>query len=133
MSVNPSSGTDAATAPLHVLVVDDNAASAQTMGWMVEVLGHRVTVAHSGAEAMEKAAHLKPDAILLDIGLPDMDGYAVCHGLRNVPELKDTVLIAQTGWGDAAHRQQARDAGFHHYLVKPIKLDDLGAVLAGTV
>ncbi|MEZ0224903.1 MAG: ATP-binding protein [Alphaproteobacteria bacterium] len=112
-----------------VLVVDDNEASAQTLGWMMEGLGHQVKVATSGKEAIRTAAAFHPDVVLLDIGLPEMDGYEVCKEMRRMPVLKDTVIIAQTGWGQPEERQRAKDAGFDHHLVKPIELAALQNVL----
>lgn len=118
---------------LRVLVVDDSQLSAQTMGWMLESIGHAPTLAYSGSEALAKARELKPDAILLDIGLPDMDGYEVCRTLRGDPALHRATLIAQTGWTQAQHRKEAELAGFHHYLVKPVKLEELQRLLATIV
>ncbi len=78
-----------------------------------------------------KAANDKtPDVILLDIGLPGMNGYEVCRTLRDNPAFNNTVLIAQTGWGQEKDRQLAREAGFNHHLTKPVSLDDLSAILA---
>jgi signal transduction histidine kinase/CheY-like chemotaxis protein len=112
-----------------VLVVDDNEASAQTLGWMMEGLGHQVKVATSGQEAIRTAAAFHPDVVLLDIGLPEMDGYEVCKAMRQMPTLKDTVIIAQTGWGQPEEKKRAEEAGFDHHLVKPIELAALQNVL----
>ncbi len=117
--------------PLKVLVVDDNEAVAQTVGWMLEAIGHDYRVVHSGHEALPAAREFRPDAILLDIGLPGMDGYAVCRALRQEDAFKKTQIIAQTGWGQESDKAQATAAGFDHHLVKPIALAQLESLLAG--
>ena len=115
--------------PLKILLVDDNIPSAKTTGWMLELIGHQPILAHDGPSALQAALELKPDVVMLDIGLPGMNGYEVCRELRKNPEFKDTVMIAQTGWGRDSDRQQAQEAGFDHHLVKPIKLDEVTALL----
>lgn len=117
-------------APLHVLVVDDNVDSAQTMGWMLELIGHRFTLAHDGLAALDIARALHPDVILLDIGLPGLNGYDVCRELRKDPAFEKTLLIAQTGWGQERDRQNAQEAGFDHHLIKPVSLDNLSRLLS---
>lgn len=115
---------------LNVLVVDDNVASAKTTGWMLELMGHHPTLAHDGKQALQKAVEIKPDVILLDIGLPEINGYDVCRQLRKDSAFKETVIIAQTGWGQERDRQEATSAGFDYHLVKPIKSDDLANVIS---
>ncbi len=115
---------------LRILVVDDNVPSAQTMGWMLEMIGHHPTLAHDGPEALEAAKAQHPDVILLDIGMPGMSGYDVARALRQDADFKDTVLIAQTGWGQDRDKQQAFEAGFNHHLVKPVGLDQFADLLA---
>ncbi len=112
-------------ARLKVLVVDDNEASAKTLGWMIELFGHEVHMAHDSYQALTLADAILPDVILLDIGLPNMNGYEVCKTIRAKDALKHTVLIAQTGWGQSEHRQRSREAGFNHHLVKPIDMKTL--------
>jgi len=114
--------------PLNILVVDDNADSAQTTGWMVESMGHAYTLCYDGPGAMEKARLLLPDVILLDIGLPGMDGYEVCRTLRADPQFQKTIMVAQTGWGESKDRDEALAAGFNHHLVKPISLEQYSAL-----
>jgi signal transduction histidine kinase len=123
-------GGEDEAAPLHVLVVDDNIDSAQTTRWMLELNGHIPSVAHDGPTALREAQRLKPDVVLLDIGMPGMDGYEVCRRLRSLPETQGTVIIAQTGWGQESDRQKAFEAGFDHHITKPISLDALNALLA---
>ncbi len=118
------------TQSLRVLVVDDNIASAKTTGWMLVMIGHEPRLAHDGLEALATAREMKPDAILLDIGLPGMNGYNVCRELRKDPAFKNTIFIAQTGWGQERDKQEARDAGFDHHLIKPVDLERLTELLA---
>ncbi len=117
--------------PLQVLVVDDNVASAKTTGWMLEMIGHNARLVHDGLEVLEVAKKMRPDVILLDIGLPGMNGYDVCRALRVDPLFKNTVIIAQTGWGQDKDRQLAKEAGFTHHLTKPVKPEQLSDLLAG--
>lgn len=118
---------------LRIMVVDDNKASAKTMSWMLEMLGHEVQVTYDGPHALAMAKNFLPDAILLDIGLPGMSGYDLCRKLRREPSLKSAVVIAQTGWGDREHRRLSKEAGFDFHLVKPVRLEDLQGLLpAGT-
>jgi signal transduction histidine kinase len=117
--------------PLKVLVVDDNIAVAQTMAWMLEAIGHDHRHVHDGRQALAAAREYRPDAILLDIGLPGMDGYAVCRALRADEMFRKTLIIAQTGWGQSGDKSAASRAGFDHHLTKPVGLKDLEAILAG--
>jgi CheY-like chemotaxis protein len=115
---------------MRALIVDDNRASAQTLTWMIELLGHETRMAHSGAEALRAGADFTPDIVFLDIGLPGMDGYEVCRALRQMPALEKTIFVAQTGWGTDEHRAQARDAGFQHHMVKPIDVKAVESLLS---
>ena len=129
-AVSPSSSARSSQRPLRVLVVDDNFDVAQTVGWMLETIGHDYRIVQEGRRAVEAAREFRPDAILLDIGMPGMDGYAVCRAVREDNLIKDTVIIAQTGWGRDRDRATATQAGFDHHLVKPVSLDDLERVLS---
>ncbi|WP_158929402.1 response regulator [Acidisphaera sp. S103] len=120
----------APTRPLKVLVVDDNIAVAQTVGWMLEEIGHEYHLVHDGRQALQAARDFRPDAILLDIGLPVMDGYAVCRAFRQDDLFKDALIIAQTGWGQQRDKNLASEAGFDHHLVKPVAYDELERILA---
>jgi len=126
---SPEQADHPAARPLNILVVDDNVASAKTTGWMLEMIGHVPTLAHDGLEALDVARKLKPDVIMLDIGLPGMSGYDVCRQLKTEPEFRNTIFIAQTGWGQEKDRQEAREAGFDHHLIKPVNLDELSLLL----
>ncbi len=118
-----------APAPLRVLIVDDNPDSAKTMGWAVESWGHEVRLEFSGSGALDAAGEFQPQAVLLDIGMPGMNGYELCQIMRQSPELRNTIFIAQTGWSQEQHRQMSREAGFDHYLVKPIDFNTLQRLL----
>jgi len=102
---------------------------AQAVGWMLEAIGHDYKLVHDGREALPAAQEFRPDAILLDIGLPGMDGYAVCRAIRGDQTLKGIAIIAQTGWGQDRDRALASEAGFDRHLVKPVALDELERVL----
>lgn len=114
---------------LRVLIVDDNHASAQTLGWAVELLNCSVATCHDGLQALEMAKMHKPHAVLLDIGMPGMNGYDICKEMKKMPELADTVFIAQTGWGQQEHRVRSKEAGFDYHLVKPVDIKVLGEIL----
>ena len=118
------------TPSCRVLVVDDNVDQADTTAVLLRVSGHDVRVAYSGPAALEVAVEYRPDLALLDIGLPGMDGYEVARWLRQQPSLQHTVLVAVTGYGQESDREQSREAGFAHHLVKPVRPEDLQAVLA---
>jgi two-component system CheB/CheR fusion protein len=111
----------------RVLLVEDNVDAAESLVLLLEVLGHRVRVVHDGAKALEVAEANPPDVMLIDIGLPGIDGYEVARRVRRYPELRNVVLIALTGYGRDEDRREALTAGFDHHLVKPV---DPGALLA---
>jgi PAS domain S-box-containing protein len=123
----------AASAVWRLLVVDDNRDAAMTLAMLLELAGHSVRMAHDGEEAMRVAEQFRPDAVLLDIGLPLLDGHAVARRLRSLPWARETVLIALTGWGQPPDRQASMAAGFDAHLVKPVEhaqlLEVLGSLL----
>lgn len=114
---------------LRILIVEDNAAAAQTTGWMVEMTGHDYRLAHNGDEAMAAAQAFHPHAVLLDIGLPGTNGFDLCRQMRALPGLPAAVFIALTGWGRDDYRHLASEAGFAHYLLKPLYLATLETLL----
>ncbi|KFI22885.1 PAS domain S-box protein [Nitrosococcus oceani] len=114
---------------IKVLVVDDNKDAAQTMGWLMEALGCEAQTAFDGKSAIKLALSYLPDLVLLDIGLPEMNGYEVCETMKKIPELKNTVFAAQTGWGQPEHKKRSKEAGFDHHLVKPVEMAALEAIL----
>jgi len=119
-----------ASRSLKVLVVDDNEAVAQTVGLMLEEIGHTYHLADDGRAALRAAETFGPDVIVLDIGLPGMDGYAVCRAFRRDERFKKLTIIAQTGWGRERDKVLASEAGFDYHLVKPVSLADLELLLA---
>jgi len=114
----------------RVLIVDDNEDSAQSMALLLGLEGHQVEVASEGSAAIELACKLHPEVVLLDIGLPGMDGYELARELRSSARVDHALFIALTGYGQADDRERSRQAGFHHHLVKPADLDDLTALIA---
>jgi signal transduction histidine kinase len=117
-------------AALRILVVDDNQDSACSMTLLLELQGHQVQVAHAGHTALAMASESPPDVILLDIGMPGMNGYEVARQLRAQDKFADTLLIAVTGYGRASDVKQTEAAGFDHHLVKPIDYEKLQSLLA---
>jgi PAS domain S-box-containing protein len=114
----------------RVLVVDDNADAAASLALLLQFSGHEVHVAHEGEAALRLADAVRPDAVLLDVGMPGMDGYEVARRLRQRPGTKDLVIIAVTGYGAEADRRQARAAGFDHHLTKPIEVASVADLIA---
>ena len=115
----------------NILVVDDNRDAAEALAVLLEILGHRPTVLHDGLEALESALRSPPDFMLLDIGLPGMDGIEVAQRLRDVPERDRIRLIACTGYGREDDARRIEAAGFDRHLVKPITVADLERILSG--
>jgi CheY-like chemotaxis protein/two-component sensor histidine kinase len=113
----------------RVLVVDDNIDSADSIAMLLQMSGHDVRVAYSGQDALDMAAEYQPDIVLLDIGLPGMDGYEVARRVRAQPQLEKVKLIAVTGYGQEADRRQSQEAGFDYHLVKPVDAQKLGELL----
>ena len=114
----------------NILVVDDNRDTAWALSKLLEVLRHDVRTAHDGPSALALARRHKPDYILLDIGLPGLDGYKVAVELRKDLDCRDTVIIAVSGYGREKDRRRTQEAGFDHHLVKPINHDELMFLLA---
>jgi PAS domain S-box-containing protein len=119
-------------AALQLLLADDNRDAAETCAMLLESEGHRVYQAHNGQQALELAERYRPDALLLDIGMPDMNGYQLAQQIRSVEWGKQMLLIAVTGWGQADDKRRAREAGFDHHLVKPIDIQQLRTLLAAS-
>jgi signal transduction histidine kinase/ActR/RegA family two-component response regulator len=115
--------------PLRVIVVDDNEDAADSLATLLRVQGHAVAVEYTGQGALARAERERPDAMVVDIGLPDMDGYQLGAMLRARPALRGTVLIAATGYGGEQDRIRARAAGFGHHLVKPVDMAALVRIL----
>jgi CheY-like chemotaxis protein len=113
----------------RVLIVDDNEDAAESLNILLESFELDVRVAHSGPEALAIFAAFQPAFVLLDIGMPGMDGYEVARAIRSGVG-PQPVIVAVTGWGQEADRQRAREAGFDHHLVKPVDLDELQAIIS---
>jgi signal transduction histidine kinase len=113
----------------NILVVDDNVDAAESLGMLLTLDGHGVTIVHDGVQALDTALRNRPDVVLLDIGLPGMDGYEVCRRLRSAG-FGGTRIIAMTGYGQDKDRQRAMEAGFDEHTVKPVEFGKLKALLA---
>jgi CheY-like chemotaxis protein len=117
-------------ARLKVLVVDDNKDVADTCSMLIELSGHQVQVAYTGREAVQIAEAFRPQVILTDIGLPDIDGYEFAEKIRSLPWGRAAVLVAITGWGAEERKRQSVAAGFSHHLTKPIDPQTIETLLA---
>lgn len=113
----------------RVLVVDDNVDIADMLGKMLSLIGNEVQTSNDGPNAIECCREFRPDVVLLDIGMPGMNGYEVARKLRQEPCGSDIKLIALTGWGSDDDKRQTKEAGFDHHLVKPVQLADLEKIL----
>ena len=118
------------TGSRKVLVVDDNKDAADTMTLLLQMNGHDAQMAHDGPQALALAASMRPDIVLMDIGLPEMDGYEVARRIRQLPGLRDVQLIAVTGYGQETDKQAAVAAGFQCHLIKPVDPEELERVIA---
>jgi CheY-like chemotaxis protein len=104
-----------------VLLIDDNRDAAESMTVLLELWGHEVRIAYNGPDALTLAAEFRPDAALLDIGLPGMNGYEVAKRLRGLPGWEGVMLVAITGYGQDEDRRRSCEAGFDHHLTKPVE------------
>jgi CheY-like chemotaxis protein/two-component sensor histidine kinase len=104
----------------RILVVDDNVDSASSLAMMLDLMGNDVRTAHDGLEAVAAAAAYRPDLILLDVGMPKLNGYEACRRIREQPWGKGILIAAVTGWGQEEDHHRSRDAGFDHHLIKPV-------------
>jgi CheY-like chemotaxis protein len=113
----------------RIFIVDDNIDAAEVLADLLSLLGHQVEIAHSGPEALARAASIQAHVILLDIGMPGMDGYEVARRLRQRTDLEKTRLVALSGYGGEDDRRRSREAGFDLHLVKPVDIDALAHVI----
>jgi signal transduction histidine kinase/CheY-like chemotaxis protein len=120
MSANGHPEVSREPAKCRVLVVDDNTDVANSLAMVLQISGHEVHVTYDGHSALDAADAFNPEIILLDIGLPGMDGYEVAGRLRLRPGLENTLLVALSGYGQTEDQRRSREAGFHHHLVKPV-------------
>lgn len=114
---------------MRIMVVDDNLDTASTTAMLLELYGHTVSVEHSADKALASARAAPPQAFLLDIGLPGMNGFELARQLRAAPETAKALLIALTGYGRSQDRRRSQEAGFDHHLEKSVDIDKLLAVL----
>ncbi len=119
----------AASRAHRILVVDDNEDAANTLAMILEMDGHEIATAHSGLEALDRVEAFRPGVVLLDIGLPGLDGYQIAQRIRREPRFEGIRLVALTGYGTSTDRQRAHEAGFTHHLVKPVDFADLKRTL----
>ena len=130
---SPATGAQSpkhAVAPRRILIVDDNADAANSLVMVLTCDGHECEAVYDAGEALERISAFNPNAVLLDIGLPGMDGYEVARRIRQLPQARGVKLIALTGYGQAEDRARALQAGFDDHLVKPIELSELNRCLA---
>ena len=113
----------------RLLIVDDNRDTAESLCMLLELLGHEVRSAHDGLAAIDVAAEFRPDVVLLDIGLPKLNGYDTARRIREQAWGATMHLIAVTGWGQDTDRSEARSAGFDHHLTKPVDIPKLTKLL----
>ncbi len=128
--VLPESQPGAGNPPDRILVVDDNKDAANMMATVLQLYGHEVEVAYDGEAGLHSADAFRPTAVILDIGMPRLNGYDACRALRALPAGRDALLIAVTGWGQEEDRERSRHAGFDHHLVKPVEIRTLLELLA---
>ena len=114
---------------LRILVVDDNVDAADGLKMLLELSQEQVRVAYDGESALKIARDFRPQVVLLDVGMPRMDGYEIARRLKAAPETRETVLVAVTGWGQPEDRKRSREAGFDHHLVKPVEPSTLERLL----
>jgi CheY-like chemotaxis protein len=112
------------------VIVDDNRPALDTLHAVVERLGHDVRVANDGREAIKIAKDFLPDAIIMDIGMPQMDGHQAARLIRGQPWGKNVLLVALTGWGQDDDKRRTKDAGFDHHLVKPADPSQIAKLLS---
>jgi len=124
----PGDESTAATAR-KLLIADDNSDAAESLAMLLRLEGHEVTVVGNGRQALRAAAEVQPEFALLDIGMPDMDGYEVARQLRRIQLPSRLTLVAVTGWGQEGDKARASQAGFDYHFTKPIEPDDLFELL----
>jgi signal transduction histidine kinase len=117
--------------PSRILVVDDNADAADALAFMLRAAGHEVNTAHDGLQALAIAPEFQPQIVLLDLGMPNLNGYDTAGRIREMPWGQEVALIALTGWGQQKDRDRTMRAGFNAHLVKPVGIDELFGALAG--
>jgi PAS domain S-box-containing protein len=127
---NDAGQTNSALPPLRILVADDSRDAADSLSLMLRVQGHDVKTTYDGLEAVQAAATFRPEVALLDIGMPNLNGYDAARQLRAAPWGREVLLVAMTGWGKEEDKRRAAEAGFDHHLTKPVEPAALEGVLA---
>jgi CheY-like chemotaxis protein len=115
--------------PLRVLVVDDNADAAESLAWLLKHRKHDVRTAHDGRCAVQLAREFRPQAVVLDLGLPELDGFEVARQLRQCAETRGALLVALSGYGQQEHRRRSIEVGFDYHFVKPLDFGALQRIL----
>ncbi|HEY3486654.1 MAG TPA: ATP-binding protein, partial [Gammaproteobacteria bacterium] len=118
-----------APSPRSILVVDDNHDAADSLRLLLQFLGNKVYVAHDGPSALHAVEIYRPSVVLLDLGMPGMDGYEVARRIRQQSQFNNITLIALTGWGQEEDRQRTQAEGFNQHLIKPVDINTLQALL----
>lgn len=132
VSSNSSNNEHSPSQPnLRILIVDDNRDGADSLAMMLKMFGNETKTAYDGEQAVELCMNYEPDVLLLDLGLPKLNGYDACRQIRQQSSRKPPVIIAQTGWGQEEDRQRTREAGFDYHMVKPIDPAALMSLLSG--
>jgi CheY-like chemotaxis protein len=126
----PPARLRAPTRGRRILVVDDNVDAAESLQRILEIYGHNVYAVSDGHAALEAIDAFRPTVVLLDIGLPGLDGYEVARRIRAMPHGRKICLCAITGWGQAEDKRRAREAGFDEHMTKPVDLGALTALIA---
>jgi CheY-like chemotaxis protein len=128
----PASGQESKAPPgdfVRALIVDDNIDAAESLSLLLKCEGHTTAIAHNGPEAVRKVPEFKPDIVLLDIGLPGMNGYDVARAIRALPDTEHTFVVAITGWGSEEDRRRSTSAGIDEHLTKPVDISMIELVL----
>jgi len=113
-----------------VLVVDDNVDAADSLGWLLRLSGHNTKIAYDGPGAIEAALAFRPQALILDLGLPGLDGYHVARRLRQEPSVQSALFVALSGYGRDEDQRRSSEAGFDHHFIKPVDVNCLLEVLS---
>jgi CheY-like chemotaxis protein len=129
--VAPPAGAELAGKRLRVVVADDNEDAATTLAMLLELMGQEVRVVHDGEAAVAACAEFDPDVVVLDIGMPKLNGYEACKRIRQQPGGAERLVVALTGWGQQQDLVRSSDAGFDRHLVKPIMAEAIKSVMAG--
>ncbi len=130
MDESPSSRTASSVTKRRILIVDDNRDAAMTLAMMLRATGSETRIAHDGLEAISLAEHFRPDVIVLDLGMPKLNGYDACRRIREQSWGKEMLLVALSGWGQEEDKRKSRAAGFDAHLVKPVEFSQLQQILS---